>query len=201
MKSEATIVIIDDEIKGNEELLIELREKFHEVITYESSNAALAELKEYYSKKTIILLDLSFAPKEKNGHDVLQKIRDENQLIPVIIWSAANENEEPFFDLINNSAFGFLKRDASSEEILEMLNEADAHLDMSISGALEDWINAHPDEDKDKPYIITINGKKLMLNDLLKEVRMQSPLGKHFSAMLTKLTIDLLIRNKETLND
>jgi DNA-binding NtrC family response regulator len=200
MKSDTKIIIIDDQIKGNEELLIELDENYGGVITYESSKKAMEELSNYYDQKIIILLDLSFPDKEFSGHTVLEKIRQENKLIPVIIWSAVNENEESFSDLINNSAFGFLKRDASSQEIMAKLAEADAQINSSVSAALEDWISSHPDDLKDTPYMLTINGAEYTLRDILKEVRLQTEIGTKFSNQLTKLTIDLLLRNKENLD-
>jgi len=204
MKSDTKIIIIDDQFdskKKDIETFIELQERFDEVITYDSSTAALEALPNYLDNKIIILLDLSFPSKEPDGHKVLEKIREENRLIPVIIWSAVNENEESFSDLINNDAFGFLKRDVSTEQILAKLKEADAYLNSSVSGALEDWIKAHPQKDQDNPYIISVDGKELTLTELLKEVRLQTKLGQSFSKKLNKLTIDLLLRKKENLND
>lgn len=201
MKSDTKIIIIDDQIKDNDELLIVLEENYSEVLTFESSVEAINKLPEYYDDKIIILLDLSFPSKEPNGHKVLDSIRKDNKLTPVIIWSAVNEVEEQFSDLINNSAFGFLKRDVTIKEILSKLEEADTYLNSSVSGALENWIKSHPQDDQDKPYIISVDGTELTLNDLLKEVRLQSKIGQSFSEKLNKLTIDLLLRKKENLDD
>lgn len=200
MKSESIIIIIDDQIKGNDELLIVLKENYSDVITFDSSNEALKKLPQYYGEKIIVLLDLTFPHKEPDGHKVLEKIRTENELIPVIIWSAVNETESEFSDLINNSAFGFLKRDATIAEIMAMLSEADSYLDTSVGGALEDWIQSQPDFGSGEPYMITVDGTELSLQDLLKEVRLQTEIGKSFSKRLNKLTIDLLMRKKENLD-
>lgn len=204
MRSNTKIIIIDDQFDPNSkdiEVFIELKENYSDVITFDSSVSALKEFPKYSDDKIIILLDLSFPSKEPDGHKVLEKIREENKLIPVIIWSAVNEVEEGFSDLINNDAFGFLKRDVSTEKLLAKLEEADIHLNSSVSGALEDWIKSHPQDDQDKPYIIAVDGKKLTLYELLKEVRLQTKLGQSFSKKLNKLTIDLLMRKKENLDD
>src|SRR5680860_196858 len=194
MKSNTKIIIIDDQIKDNDELLIVLEENYSKVLTFESSVQAIEKLPEHYDDKIIILLDLSFPLKEPDGHKVLERIRQENKLTPVIIWSAVNEvEEEEFSDLINNSAFGFLKRDVSIKEILNKLEEADNYLNSSVSGALEDWIKSHPGADQDKPYIISVDGTELTLNDLLREVRLQTKIGQSFAKKLNKLTIDLLL--------
>ena len=202
MKSDTKVIIIDDQFNPEDDpTYIVLKEHYADVLTFDSSVNALKELHKYLDDKIIILLDLSFPSKEPDGHKVLEKIREENRLIPVIIWSAVNENEESFSDLINNDAFGFLKRDVSTEQILAKLEEADTYLNSSVSGALEDWIKAHPQKDQEAPYIISVDGKELTLNELLKEVRLQTKLGQSFSKKLNKLTIDLLLRKKENLND
>ncbi|MDH5365392.1 MAG: response regulator [Cyclobacteriaceae bacterium] len=202
MKSDSKIIIIDDQFNPDDDpTYIVLKEKYADVLTFVSSVEAMKELPKYLDDKIIILLDLSFPSKEPDGHKVLEKIREENKLIPVIIWSAVNENEESFSDLINNDAFGFLKRDVSTKEILTKLEEADIYLNSSVSGALENWIKSHPQGDQDKPYIISVDETELTLNDLLKEVRLQTKLGQSFSKKLNKLTIDLLLRKKENLDD
>lgn len=202
MKSDTTIVIIDDQFNPEDDpTYIVLKENYADVLTFDSSVTALKELPQYFNDKIIILLDLSFPSKEPDGHKVLEKIRRENRLIPVIIWSAVNEVQERFSDLINNDAFGFLKRDVSTKEILSKLEEADTYLNSSVSGALENWIKSHPQDDQDKPFLITVDGTELTLTDLLKEVRLQTKLGQSFSKKLNKLTIDLLVRKKENLDD
>lgn len=202
MKSDTKIIIIDDQFNPEDDpTYIVLKEHYADVLTFDSSVDALKELPKYLHDRIIILLDLSFPSKEPDGHKVLEKIREDNWLIPVIIWSAVNENEETFSDLINNDAFGFLKRDVSTEQILATLEKADNHLNSSVSGALEAWIKTHPQKDQNAPYIISVDGKELTLNELLNEVRLQTKLGQSFSKKLNKLTIDLLLRKKENLND
>lgn len=202
MKSDTKVIIIDDQFNPEDDpTYIVLKEHYADVLPFDSSVNALNELPQFLDDKIIILLDLSFPSKEPNGHKVLEKIREVNRLIPVIIWSAVNENEESFSDLINNDAFGFLKRDVSTSQILTKLEEADSYLNSSVSGALEDWIKTHPQKDDDSPYIITVEGKEFTLNELLKEVRLQTKIGQSFSKKLNKLTIDLLLRKKENLND
>ena len=54
---------------------------------------------------------------------------------------------------------------------------------------------------KERPYIITMDGKQYSLNDILKACRCQDELGLIFTQKLLRLTIDLLMRNKERFND
>ena len=68
-------------------------------------------------------------------------------------------------------------------------------------GAIEDWINSHPSKNLDDPFLVLGNGKTLTLKEVLSEVRLQTDMGKKFRKDLIKLTIDLLVRKKEKLND
>ena len=110
----------------------------------------------------------------------------------------------------NNIYFGFevfwddaelLKKGVSDKEMIDELLKADSYINNDISSALEEWINAHSQEQKEKPYLVLADGKQLTLNDIQKEIRLQTPIGMHFSKNLLKLTIDLISRNKEQLND
>ncbi len=203
-KLNATIVIIDDDRTLEETsigLFLELRMNFDSVKVFLKQDDALNFISSNLNKRIIVLLDLDFSANPPDGNIVLELIRDISRLLPVIIWSGADEDKEVFADLINNQAFGFLDKNASSEEIINKLKEAYNDINNNIDVALEEWINAHSEEQKNKPYMVTVEGKQLSLNDLLEEIRKQTPLGKQFSKSLSKLTIDLLSRNKERLND
>ena len=198
---EITIVIIENDIaKYKEDSLIwTLQDKFAEVQFFEKPNDGLAYIKENLDKNMIVLLDIDFPANEKSGHIVLQEINKMSKLIPVILWSGVDENDEPFIDFINNHAFGFLSKTTSIEEAMIIIESAVLHLQNSLDNTIEDWILNNP-EDKDKPIYATTNGQSLSLNQILHEIRTQTAVGKDFSRKLNSLTIDLLLRKKENLN-
>jgi DNA-binding NtrC family response regulator len=201
-KSKTIIVIIDDDPRfKNDPFILEAKELFVDVMFFDDPNQGLEYVQNNLQNRMIIVLDLAFPDLLPDGHKILQLIRDRSFLIPVIIWSARDEDKEEFADLIRNRAFSFLKKTASSEEIIGELKKADESINLNIDVALEEWINAHSEEQKNQPYMVTVDGKQLTLNDLLDEIRMQTPTGKQFSKSLSKLTIDLISRNKEKLND
>jgi hypothetical protein len=47
--------------------------------------------------------------------------------------------------------------------------------------------------------MITVNGEQYTLNDLLRLIRLEDPIGKEIEKDLIMLTIDLLLRQKEKL--
>jgi len=198
------VLIIDDDIQRIKEgaLIWELEDKFgSDNIAFESDpNEAINYIEENLHKNIIILLDIQFPDKVMNGHEILSKIREISELIPVILWSAVSEDKETFSDFINNNAFGFLSKSATSEEMLLMIDRAISYFKTSLDNTIEDWI-IQKDGDKDKPVYFTSEGKSYSLNQILNEIRTQTDVGKSFAKKLNELTIDLLLRNKETLND
>lgn len=198
------VLIIDDDIQRIKEgaLIWELEDKFgSDNIAFESDpNEAINYIEENLHKNIIILLDIQFPDKVMNGHEILSKIREISELIPVILWSAVSEDKETFSDFINNNAFGFLSKSATSEEMLLMIDRAISYFKTSLDNTIEDWI-IQKDGDKDKPVYFTSEGRSYSLNQILNEIRTQTDVGKSFAKKLNELTIDLLLRNKETLND
>lgn len=201
-KLKAIIVIIDDDrnLKDtNIGLFTEMEEEFTPVL-FDNKKDAMEYIKENFAdKRIIVMLDLSFPANMADGHEILKSIRELSFLIPVIIWSAVDEEKQRFSDLINNKAYAFLSKEASTAEIINKLREAYSYSENSVSVALENWIEAHSEEDREKPFSIQLDGKILTLNELLKDVRQQSSKGKDFSEKLLRLTLDLLARNKESL--
>ena len=201
-KLNTKVIIIDDDKSITEGgLYIELGQEFEEIQFFEDPGKGIAYIQEHLSEKMLVLLDLSFPQNFPDGDSILESIRKLTHLLPVIIWSGVNEDKSVYTSLINNRAFAFIPKNASSEEIVTKLKEAHEVGNEDISRALEEWIDLHPEEELNKPYIITIDNKQFTLNDVLKEIRLQTPTGRKFTKNLNKLTIDLITRNIENLND
>lgn len=200
---ELYVLIIDDNLKLKEDTLVwELQDKFGESNVFFISNPkeALEFINSNLDKNIIILLDIQFPDNEMNGHNILSEIRKLSELIPVILWSGVNESKETFSDFINNNAFRFISKTATNNEIMEVIDEAVKYFKTNLDNTIEDWI-IQKDEDKDKAVYFTSDGKSYTLNEILYEIRSQTDIGKSFAKKLNELTIDLLLRKKEDLND
>lgn len=199
---ETLILIIDDNITEIKEhsFVWELEDIYGKdnIIFKETGSEGINYITENLNRNIIVLLDIDFPRGEMNGHDVLAEIRKLSELIPIILFSAIDENKEPFSDFINNNVFGFLSKLASSDEIVFMVEKAESYFSTSLDNTIEDWIIQRED-DKDKPIYYTSDGKSYSLNDILLEIRTQTNVGKSFSKKLNQLTIDLLLRQKERL--
>lgn len=194
------IVIIEDRIEFKDHAVVyALGDKYKNVNFFTTPKEGLDYISNNLEKNLIVLLDIQFPKNEKDGHEILKEIYTMSQLIPVILWSGINEDAETFSDFINNNAFGFMSKDVTVNYALEMVNKAVLQLKTSLDNTIEDWI-INKQEDKDLPIYITTNGDTYSLNDILREIRTQTEVGKSFSQKLNNLTIDLLLRQKENLN-
>jgi len=197
-KSNTNIIIIDDEPELTEhELVFELKQLYENVQIFPNPNDGIKFVKTHLAAKNIVVLDYRF-DNHDNGNKILAKIRLESKVIPVILWTANADKIHEFVEIINNSIFAIIPK-KDYELVLDKIQGAENELNTSVEGALEEWIAIQDAEDLDKPYLITANGKSYTLNDLLKEIRLQTPFGTQVQKDLLMLTIDLLIRKKEQL--
>jgi DNA-binding NtrC family response regulator len=197
---EVTIIVIEDRNEFKEHAIIySLEDTYKNVEFFSTSKKGLEYITGNLDKNLIVLLDIQFPEGQQDGHEVLAEIRKISKLIPVILWSGVNEDTESFSDFINNHAFGFLSKGATIAEALPMVAKAVLYLEMSLDNTIEDWL-IKKEGDKDKPIYISTDGRSYSLNDIIREIRQQTPVGKDFSKKLNSLTIDLLLRKKENLN-
>lgn len=200
-KSTTKIIIIDDDswIQKSTPWIVELSDEFPNIDISHDPNEAIEIIKSHLDENMIVILDLGFSNKMIDGHEILNRIRDLSFLIPVIIWSGKDEDKEKFADLIKNRAYIFLKKSASNTDLVNAVENAYNSMKNDISYAIEEWIKQHPKDVADKPFMITSRGKRYSLYDILKEIRLQTDFGKDIERKINKLTIDLLMRNKESL--
>jgi DNA-binding NtrC family response regulator len=197
-KSVTVLVVEDDRSLQEDPFVVEAQSIFDGIIFKETTTDALSFVKDNLDKKIIILLDLAFSSNQKDGVEFLSELRTVSKLIPVIIWSGKdNIQGDEYQKIINDTVFAFLKKSASSEEIIEKLNNAEFYMNSQLDSAIESWLENHSEEDKGKPFLSSSDGHSYSMNDLLKEIRGQTTFGKSIALDINKLTLELLFRKKE----
>jgi DNA-binding NtrC family response regulator len=197
-KSNVNIIIIDDELDLEDDpLVFELNQIYNSVNILHTPDEGIEFVKNNLNQKNIVLLDYRFTADTHNGSFVLDEIRKVSKSIPVILWTANADKINEYVEIINNQVFAVMAK-APYEPLLEKIKEAEILLNSSIEGALEEWILIQ-EENQDQPYMITVNGEQYTLNDLLRLIRLEDPIGKEIEKDLIMLTIDLLLRQKEKL--
>lgn len=193
MKSNISIIIIDDNYELDSPVIPLLQEDYNEVIVFTNPQEGLnfiidnAEI-----KRIIVILDIKM-PK-LDGHQVLNGIREISFNIPVILQSAVEKDK--FDDFINNQAFAYLKRPTPLSATIAAVKKAELFLNTKVEGAIEEWIKIQDKFSLDKPYIIEVGDKSYSLNDILREIRQQTEFGQQFQKDLIMATIDLLLKKK-----
>ncbi|GAB2625822.1 hypothetical protein GCM10027035_21980 [Emticicia sediminis] len=206
MENSTKILVIDDLLKDNAPLIVYLKERYGDenIIRFKQSREGLDYVKDNLSQKMVIILDWEFGKGEMQGIDVFDEIRKETSLIYIIVNTAKAFSDIPSLDLkklINNDAMAIIDKTDGYKKTLEFVDKAIHQLDSRLDSVLEQWVNRHSEDERIKPFIATRSGEVYNLNDLLSEIRQKTELGKDMEKKMIYLTIDLLARGKEKIND
>ena len=193
-KSKTKVYIVDDELKNNHPICIKLEQIFTEVRLFKKASDAITTIKGVLGDKIILLLDLKLSGGE-SGYQTLASLRELSCQIPVIVWTAVDEKTSEFFSLINLKTYAIRDKDESMNNMVELVKLADADITYSLSNALERWIMAQPGN-HDNIFAVSTGGESYSLNQMLDEVRKDTPKGKEFTQDLVNLTIELMERGK-----
>ena len=189
-KSKTKVFIIDDELNNNHPICVKLEQWFDEVKLFQKASEAITKIKESLGSKIILLLELKLSGGE-NGYKTLASLRELSYQIPVIIWTGLDEKTTEFFSLINLKSYSIRDKVESIDNMVELVKQADSDMTYSLSHALERWIMAQPGN-HDDIFVVSTGGESYSLNQMLDEVRKDTPKGKEFTQDLVNLTIELM---------
>jgi DNA-binding NarL/FixJ family response regulator len=118
------LIVIDDDRELCQEPFFEIvRESFPDIdISFHmNSEQAIPYInkKMSSSEKVIILLDLGFPKNIPQGTEILKLIRAKSYLIPVIIFTAADDDLRITEDLVNYRATAFVRKTLSISEMIK----------------------------------------------------------------------------------
>ncbi len=194
------IVIIDDQLVDEDPLIIELETEFNTTVKLlNTPKEGIEYVENHIDEIMVILLDYRFSTGEPNGSWVIQKIREKSKIIPIILMTVQGDKIKDYDVFINNHIFAFTK--GGTEGTIEKVHLAKEYWEQTIAGAFEEWVNSKEKSKRDVPYLLTLDNKSFSLNDLLKEVMLQTDLGQETLKDLKMAVIDLLIRKKMSIND
>ena len=190
-------LIIDDNPK--EHIKDNLRLEFPNatIEEYTSAKKGAEYIFQNLDKKRIVFLDYKFGANDWQGLDVLKKIRNKTSLLYIILMTAeiVNIKREELIELISDDGVSLISCDEDYEVYIKLVEKYLSFMDAKLDCVLEQWIINHP-LDKDKTYIIEGN-KHYSLNDILCEIRNQTPFGKEVEKKMLSLTVHLLTQSKE----
>lgn len=201
-----TLIFIDDmESLQNDPLSVEITESFSGLSQQYFLNGedALVFFVEQLNlgEPCIIMLDMSFPSDQMSGHEILKKIRKISKNTPVIIFTGADNSSAEIADLINLGAFYFIDKQASTGKIIEIIKKAISFYQTNITAALNEWLSSNPPERRNNQYITTVDGRQWTMEQIRTEIQKETEQGKQLELNIMKLTVDLIARNKEKIND
>lgn len=204
--SKLNIIVIDDNIKKTNPLLIQLKLNFENanIVLKDNSKEGLEYILDNLNSKMIVLLDYDLGAGEPNGTEIFLKIREKTALLYVIIITAKLIDDIPNKELvtyINKDALAVIDKTTSLKDKIKLVEDAAHTLDVRVDCVLEQWISNHSEDEQNEPYLTTTTGETHTLKDILREIRQQSAIGQKMERNIMMLAVDLLTRGKKQINN
>lgn len=185
------IIIVDDTMGEKDPFIVELKLTYQKeaVVSYfENVQEAMAFVDEHMSERMIIIMDCRFGSVWQ-GVDAVINLRKKTSLIYVIMMSANSVTQlsgNDIMNLINMDSLFFIKNtdiEGAKERIEQIRTQWNARFDC----VLEEWLLRHPEDNTKEAF--SEQGKTYTWNDILVELRHQTPVGKSFEQMLNEYYI------------
>lgn len=197
MKDSFNIVIIDDIMKPRDPLIMRFKKLFPtaKTILIDNVDEGISYIFEHIEQKNIVFFDcmFDFSPEGMRG---LTEIREKTSLISVVMMSAnrlEQMGEENLKSMINYDNISFItKGDHRSAE--SIIIETQRRWDTQLDCVLEQWVQRHSAEEREKPYMRTEEGL-LSLNDIMTHIRKRTKIGLRLESNILNLAIDLLTKD------
>lgn len=192
------IIIIDDDVEMKTRPLYEELEDTYgkeNILWFETPKNGLAYIKENNNIRRIILLDYDFGTTQFNGLSIFKELHELSSLFYIIIYTAKNIGDIPQKELkycINNHLMALMDKTDGYEAILNEVEQGIKNLNNRVDCILEEWILRHEKFKRETPYIKDETGKIYNLNDVLHEIRQDTPFGKKMSSNIISTAISFL---------
>ena len=185
------IIVVDDSMDENDPLVVGLNIDFGEeaeVTLFHEVDNAMAFVQSHISERMIIFMDCMFNSAWQ-GVDAIINLRKQTSLIYVVMMSANSPHQ--FLDkditaLINTDNI-FLIKNTDTIGAKSYVNKIKSLWKSKFDCVLENWILKHPEYAEKIVYRDTT--QVYTWKDLLKELRMQSPIGKIIEEMVYRYYI------------
>lgn len=210
MNNDFLFIIIDDNLAANRPLVLEAKERYglDKVKLFNKRKDADGTPKQgrdyilaNLGKKIVVLLDMDLGS-GLNGFDILREVRDESALVFFIFTTGQIEKieNEEWIELINKEALFFVSNTDSTERKLSLVDAALHQMETRIDCVLESWIAGLDEEERNKPIYASRKGQQWTFNDILREIREQTPEGTRLEKNIITLTLDLITRGKRPID-
>ena len=195
------IIVVDDTMGEKDPFIVELKldyQKTANVSYFTKVDDAMTFVDEHMSERMIIIMDCRFGSVWQ-GVDAVMKLREKTSLVYVIMISANNVNQlssNDIMSLINTDNIYFIKNtDIAGAK--EKIDKIQSLWKVRFDCVLEQWLIRHPEDNSKEAFSEVSTGKTYTWEDILVELRRQTPVGKSFEQKLNEYYIYQLNRSKK----
>ena len=195
------IIVVDDTMGEKDPFIVELKldyQKTANVSYFTKVDDAMTFVDEHMSERMIIIMDCRFGSVWQ-GVDAVMKLREKTSLVYVIMISANNVNQlssNDIMSLINTDNIYFIKNtDIAGAK--EKIDKIQSLWKVRFDCVLEQWLIRHPEDNSKEAFSEASTGKTYTWEDILVELRKQTPVGKSFEQKLNEYYIYQLNRSKK----
>lgn len=171
-----------------------------EMNVFQDPQQGLQYVLDNLNSKMIVFLDYKFDGYGLQGINVLKQIRERTSLLYIVMMSANSIGQfaaTDVIEMINEDYIWFFDRNNGTMQDASKLIDRIKHLwNVRFDCILEQWLVRHP-EDNNKEAYSELGGKTYTWEDILKELRLQTPTGKAFEGKLNEFYIYQLNRAKK----
>ena len=171
-----------------------------EMNVFQDPQQGLQYVLDNLNSKMIVFLDYKFDGYGLQGINVLKQIRERTSLLYIVMMSANSIGQfaaTDVIEMINEDYIWFFDRNNGTMQDASKLIDRIKHLwNVRFDCILEQWLVRHP-EDNNKEAYSELGGKTYTWEDILKELRLQTPTGKAFEGKLNEFYIYQLSRAKK----
>lgn len=191
------IVFIDDNFSETSSLVQTLDVRFPEadvMHVYQNPDEGVQFVLNNLDKRMIVFMDWNYRGTAKKGITHLRTIRENTSLLYVIMMSAnqitqnAGVQNADIVEMMNEENFYYFDSSTGdNKDAVDLVRTIIGKWESRFDCVLEQWLIRHP-EDKQK-IVMRQNGKEFTWETILKEIRMQTEIGRDFERRANQSTI------------
>lgn len=200
-----TIVFIDDNLREKEPFVQNIRKHYTDadyIRIFQNPDDGLKYVLDNLSNKMIVFIDWNFGGNQKTGIDLLKEIREKTSLLYIVMMSAnqlrTNIPLESIIEMMNEENFFYLDRSNSDfNSVFTIIDKIKTQWSTKFDCVLEQWLIRHPEDNNKEAFSEASTGKTYTWEDILAELRKQTPIGKSFEKKLNDYYIYQLKHSKK----
>ena len=191
------IVFIDDNFSETSSLVQTLDVRFPEadvMHVYQNPDEGVQFVLNNLDKRMIVFMDWNYRGTAKKGITHLRTIRENTSLLYVIMMSAnqitqnAGVQNADIVEMMNEENFYYFDSSTGdNKDAVDLVRTIIGKWESRFDCVLEQWLIRHP-EDKQK-IVMRQNGREFTWETILKEIRMQTEIGRDFERRANQSTI------------